>query len=60
MAAQKCKKKKKKKIAGRKSLQFFQLIKIDNTLDSSRPYGRLLKNKKIRGSKELFLLENDC
>ena len=36
-----------------------QLIKIHNVLDSSRPYGRLLENKKSGGSRELFLPEND-
>ena len=36
-----------------------QLIKIHNSLDSSRPYGRLLENQKTWDSRELFLLEND-
>ena len=36
-----------------------QLIKIHNVLDSSRPYRRLLGNKKSGGSRELFLPEND-
>ena len=36
-----------------------QLIKIHNSLDSSRPERRLLKNKKIETFRELFLPEND-
>ena len=32
--------------------------KIHNSLDSSRPYGRLLKIRKTGGSRELFLHEN--
>ena len=36
-----------------------QLIKIHNSLDSSRPYRRLLENQKTRGSREFFLPEND-
>ena len=32
--------------------------KIHNSLDSSRPYGRLLENQKTGGSRELFLPEN--
>ena len=35
------------------------LIKALNSLDSSRPYGRLLENQKTGGSRELFLPEND-
>ena len=61
MAAQK----RKKKIVSRKFLAFLNasypkthLINL-STLDSSRPYGRLLENKKTRGSKELFLFGND-
>ena len=60
MAAQKC----KKKLIG----NFFAFlnsyypkthpIKALNSLDSSRPYGRLLKNQKTEGSRELFLPEN--
>ena len=37
-----------------------QLIKIHSSLDSSRPYGRLLENQNTGGSRELFLPENDC
>ena len=36
-----------------------QLIKALNFLDSSGPYGRLLKNLKPEGSKELFLPKLD-
>ena len=36
------------------------LIKIHNSLDSSRPYGRPLEIQKTSGSRELFLPENDC
>ena len=36
-----------------------KLIKIQNSLDFSRPYGRLLENPKTCGSWELFLSEND-
>ena len=36
-----------------------QLIKIDNSLDSSRPYESLLENPKTWDSRELFLSEND-
>ena len=36
-----------------------QLIKIHNSLDSSKPYGRLLENQKTGGSRELLLPEND-
>ena len=36
-----------------------QLIKIHNFFDSFRPNGRLLENQKTRGSRELFLPEND-
>ena len=32
--------------------------KIHNSLDSSRPYGRLLKIRKTGSSRELFLPEN--
>ena len=35
------------------------LIQSLNSLDSSRPYGRLLENQKTRGSKKLFLPKND-
>ena len=35
------------------------LIKALNSLDSSRPYGRLLKNPKTSSFRELFLPEND-
>ena len=34
-----------------------KLIKIHNSLDSSRPYGRLLENPKTWGSRELLLPE---
>ena len=34
------------------------IIQSLNSLDSSRPYGRLLENQKTWGSKELFLPEN--
>ena len=37
-----------------------QLIKIHNSLDSSRPSGRLLENHKTGASRKLFLNENDC
>ena len=30
-----------------------------NFFDSFRPYGRLLENQKTRGSREIFLPEND-
>ena len=60
------KKKKKKKSVGRYFLHFLnaylaktQLIKVSNFLDSSRPYVRLLEISKTRGSRELFLSEND-
>ena len=36
-----------------------QLIKIHNSLESSRPYGSLLENPKTWDSRELFLPEND-
>ena len=36
-----------------------QLIKIHNSLDSSRPYGWLLENPKTYDSRKLFLPEND-
>ena len=36
-----------------------QLIKIHNSLVSTRLYGRLLENPKTWGSRELFLPEND-
>ena len=36
-----------------------QLIKIHNSLDSSRLYGRLFENKKRGGSRESFFTEND-
>ena len=36
-----------------------QLIKALNSLDSSRPYKRLLENPKTGGSRDLFLPEND-
>ena len=36
-----------------------QLIKALHSLDSSRPYERLLENPKTEGSRELFLLENN-
>ena len=36
-----------------------QLIKALHSLDSSRPYERLLENPKTEGSRELFLPEND-
>ena len=35
------------------------LVKALNSLDSSRPYGRLLENPKTGGSRELFLIEGD-
>ena len=35
------------------------LIKALNSLDSSRPNGRLSQNPETRGSRELFLPEND-
>ena len=35
------------------------LIKIHNSLDSSRPYGRLSESSKTWGFIELFLPEND-
>ena len=34
------------------------LIKVFNSLDSSRPYERLLENHKTGGSRELFVPEN--
>ena len=34
------------------------LIKDINSLDSSRPNGRVLENQKTGGSRELFLPEN--
>ena len=36
-----------------------QLIKIHDSIDSSRQYGRLSENPKTGGSRELFLSEND-
>ena len=35
------------------------LIKTLNSLDSSRPYGRLIEYQKAGGSRQLFLPEND-
>ena len=35
------------------------LIQSLNSLESSRPYERLLENQKTGGSKELFLPKND-
>ena len=35
------------------------LIKALNSLESSKPYGRLKENKKTWCSRELFLPEND-
>ena len=35
------------------------LIKALNSLDSFRPYGKLLENQEEGGSRELFLPEND-
>ena len=35
------------------------LIQCLNSFESSRPYGRLLENKKTGRSKELFLPKND-
>ena len=35
------------------------LIKALNSIDSSRPYKRLLQIQKTGGSRELFLPEND-
>ena len=34
-------------------------MKVFNSLDLSRPCGRLLENPKAGGSRELFLPEND-
>ena len=36
-----------------------QLIKVLNSIDSSRSYGRLSQNSKTGGFRELFLPEND-
>ena len=55
MAPQKCKKKNLAEIIG-----IFECHpKAVYSLDSSRPYCRLLQNQKTRGSRELFLPEND-
>ena len=61
MVAQNC-----KKIIWQKYFPFlnayyakFQLIKALSSLDSSRPYARLLENIKTRGFREFFLPEND-
>ena len=62
MAAQK----RKKKIVSRKFCAFLNayypkthLIISLNSVDSSRPYGRLLQNQKARESRKLFLSESD-
>ena len=36
-----------------------QLIKALNSLDSFRPYGKLLENREEGSSREWFLAEND-
>ena len=61
------KKKKKKKKMGRIFFAVLNvyypktnLIKALNSLDSSRPNGRLSQNPKARGFRELFLSKNDC
>ena len=63
MAAQKRKKKKFQNFFFASFLNAYylktDLFKSLNFLDSFRPYGRLLQNKKIGGSRELFLPEND-
>ena len=56
------KKKKKKKMSAETLLHFYPKthpIKSLNSLDSPRPYERLLENQKPGGSRELFLPEND-
>ena len=60
MAAQKH----KKKFVRRKYFAFLNAYypkktPKPNSLDSPRPYGRLLENKKTGGCRELFLPEND-
>ena len=54
--------KKKKKMSAETLLHFYPKthpIKSLNSLDSPRPYERLLENQKPGGSRELFLPEND-
>ena len=61
MAAQKCKKNLIGKFSAFLNSYYPKThpIKALNSLDSSRPYGRLLKNQKTEGSRELFLPENN-
>ena len=66
MVAQKCKNAKKKNLLAEMFCilqdlltQKTQLIKALHSLDSSRPYERLLENPKTEGSRELFLPENN-